>query len=174
MRRHTFKTILQDRSSCHSTKKKTGEKEKEKEEGEKKKKKKKNENKRINRNREKKTNSGFSMERNQWEATGASIGSNCAIKFIGRCKKNDILTASVCFIRSHHTLRIHYNPLGGPEFDGHPEAVDRVAVVIFAIPHDRGSDGRVDAADGEPHCVAVAAGDCNHLGIARGRRNRPR
>jgi len=30
MRRHTFKIILQDRRSCHSTKKKTEEKEKEK------------------------------------------------------------------------------------------------------------------------------------------------
>jgi len=60
---------------------------KKKKERKKKKKKKKNENKRKNRNRKKKTNSGFSMERNQWEATGASIGGNCAIKFLGRSKK---------------------------------------------------------------------------------------
>jgi len=91
-------------------------------------------------------------------------------------KKNDVLTASVCFIQTHRTLRIRIpdNLLRGPEYDGHLEAVDRLAVAISPIPRDGGSDGRIDAADGELDGVAVAAGDRHYLGVALSRRNSPR
>jgi len=85
MRRNTFKIILQDKRSCHSSKKKTEEKEEEKEDEEKKKNK--NENKRKNRNRKKKTNGGFSVELNQREVNAPSIGSDCAINFSVGAKK---------------------------------------------------------------------------------------
>jgi len=85
--------------SCHSTKKKTEEKAEEKEDEEKNK----NENKRKNRNRKKKTNGGFSVELNQREVNAPSIGSDCAINFSVGAKKNDVLTASVCFIQTSIT-----------------------------------------------------------------------
>jgi len=101
MRRNTFKIILQDKRSCHSTKKKIEEKEEEKEDEEKKKNK--NENKTKNRNRKKKTNGGFSVELNQREVNAPSIGIHCAINFSVGAKKNDVLTASVCFIQTSIT-----------------------------------------------------------------------
>jgi len=113
MRRNTFKIILQDKRSCHSTKKETEEKEEEKrrrrkrrrkkEEKEEEKKEEKMKTKEKNRNRKKKTNGGFSMELNQREVNAPSIGSDCAINFSVGAKKNDVLTASVCFIQTSIT-----------------------------------------------------------------------
>jgi len=72
-------------------------------------------------------------------------------------------------------IRIPYNTLGGPEYDGHLEAVDRFAVGRdSSIPRDDGSDGRIDAADGKLDGVAVATGDRHYLGVALSRRNSPR